>query len=161
MSEPSSGVPGEIADAEVEAPTPDEEPDTLELEIDEEKVEAWDEVKGDYQVEPGGGPVANSMDQTDLTAADDDSVPDAADSVADGAQPTTTPRTTARRATNQPTTGPTTASRTTDPFVRVRPTPDVPLRASSAVRPDRLAASPHRAPGLPLCQRARRASGVI
>ena len=56
MSEPSSGVPGEIADADVEEPTTDEEPDTLELEIDEEKVEAWDEVKGDYQVEPGGSP---------------------------------------------------------------------------------------------------------
>lgn len=62
MSEPSSGVPGEIADADVEQPTT-EQPDTLELEIDEEKVEAWDEVKGDYQVDPGGEPVPNSMDQ--------------------------------------------------------------------------------------------------
>jgi hypothetical protein len=71
MSEPSSGVPGEIADAQVEEPTTDE-PDTVELEVDEEKLEAWDEVKGDYQVEPGGQPVANSMDQATSTAADSD-----------------------------------------------------------------------------------------
>jgi hypothetical protein len=63
MSEPSSGVPGEIADADVEEPTTGEELDTLELELDEEKIEAWDEVKGDYQVDPGGEPVPNSMDQ--------------------------------------------------------------------------------------------------
>ena len=71
MSEPSSGVPGEIADAQVEEPTTGE-PDTLELEVDEKKVEAWDEVKADYQVEPGGAPVPNSMDQADVTLADDD-----------------------------------------------------------------------------------------
>ena len=64
MSEPSSGVPGEIADAAVEAPT-SEEPTTVELELDEEKVEAWDEVKGDYQVEPDGQPVANRLDGND------------------------------------------------------------------------------------------------
>jgi len=69
MSEPSSGVPGEIADADVEQPTTDE-PDTIELEVDEEKVEAWDEVKADYQVEPGGAPVPNSMDQATPTATD-------------------------------------------------------------------------------------------
>lgn len=54
MSEPSSGVPGEIADAEVEAPTSDE-PTTVELDLDEEKIEAWDEVKDDYAVDPDGG----------------------------------------------------------------------------------------------------------
>ena len=75
MSEPSSAVPGEIADAEVEAPT-SEEPTTVELEVDEEKVEAWDEVKGDYQVEPGGEPVPNSMDQADLTLGDEDAATD-------------------------------------------------------------------------------------
>ena len=64
MSEPSSGVPGEIADADVEQPTTDE-PDTVELEVDEEKVAAWDEVKADYQVEPDGEPVPNSMDTGD------------------------------------------------------------------------------------------------
>ena len=71
MSEPSSGVPGEIADAQVEEPTTGE-PDTLELEVDEEKVEAWDEVKADYQVEPGGAPVPNSMDQADVSPRDGD-----------------------------------------------------------------------------------------
>ena len=70
MSEPSSGVPGEIADADVEEPTTDE-PDTLELELDEDKVEAWDEVKGDYQVEPGGEPVPNSMDQASPAPSDE------------------------------------------------------------------------------------------
>ena len=78
MSEPSSAVPGEIADAEVEAPT-SEEPTTVELEVDEEKVEAWDEVKGDYQVEPGGAPVPNSMDQGDLTLDDEDAATDELD----------------------------------------------------------------------------------
>ena len=71
MREPSSGVPGEIADADVEQPTT-EEPQTVELEVDEEKVEAWDEVKGDYQVEPGGAPVPNSMDQAAVTLDEDD-----------------------------------------------------------------------------------------
>jgi hypothetical protein len=78
MSEPSSGVPSEIADAEVEAPTNDE-PTTVELEVDQEKVEAWDEVKGDYQVEPGGRPVPNSMDTTGLTGDDDDDQGDGGD----------------------------------------------------------------------------------
>ena len=71
MSEPSSGVPGEIADADVEEPTTDE-PTTVELEIDEEKVEAWDEVKADYQVEPGGTPVPNSMDQGAVSQDEDE-----------------------------------------------------------------------------------------
>lgn len=71
MSEPSSGVPGEIADADVEEPRTDAEPDTVELEVDEEKIEAWDEVKGDYQVDPGGEPVPNSMDQAAVTPSDE------------------------------------------------------------------------------------------
>ncbi len=68
MSEPSSAVPREIADDDVpgdadKAPTtgPDV-PESVELDVDEEKVEAWDEVKGDYQAEPEGHPVPNSMD---------------------------------------------------------------------------------------------------
>ena len=84
MSEPSSGVPGEIADADVEQPTT-EEPQTVELEVDEEKVEAWDEVKADYQVEPGGQPVPNSMDQADMTLADDDEDDDEDDGAGDEA----------------------------------------------------------------------------
>ena len=83
MSEPSSGVPGEIADAAVEAPT-SEEPTTVELELDEEKVEAWDEVKADYQVEPGGAPVPNSMDQADGTLDDDEGDEDDGHGDADG-----------------------------------------------------------------------------
>ncbi|MGO4343149.1 hypothetical protein [Pedococcus sp. 2YAF34] len=56
MTEPSSGVPSEIADAnvdEAEATTVDEQqPERVELDVDEEKMEAWDEVKSDYQVDP-------------------------------------------------------------------------------------------------------------
>ncbi|QGN56688.1 hypothetical protein [Nostocoides sp. HKS02] len=55
MSEPSSAVPGDI-----------------ELDVDEEKVEAWDEVKADYQVEPDGQAVPNSMAPTDFEPADDE-----------------------------------------------------------------------------------------
>ncbi|NYG07688.1 hypothetical protein BJ986_002175 [Phycicoccus badiiscoriae] len=69
MTEPSSGVPGEIADADVDAPTTDE-PTTVKLDLDEEKLEAWDEIKGDYQIEPGGEPVPNSMD-ADAVGSDD------------------------------------------------------------------------------------------
>ena len=64
MTEPSSGVPDEIADAEVDQATSEEDkPDGLELDIDEEKVEAWDQVKSDYEIEPDGQPVPNSMDE--------------------------------------------------------------------------------------------------
>ncbi|EBM0725767.1 hypothetical protein XE97_25800, partial [Salmonella enterica subsp. enterica serovar Senftenberg] len=56
MTEPSSGVPSEIADANVdedEATTADDQqPERVELDIDEKKMEAWDEVKSDYQVDP-------------------------------------------------------------------------------------------------------------
>ena len=73
MSEPSGSVPGEIADAQVEEPQPGgEEVEKVELDVDEEKLEAWDEVKADYQVEPGGQPVANSMDQTGLIGDEED-----------------------------------------------------------------------------------------
>ena len=56
MTEPSSGVPSEIADANVDedeaTPADDQQPERVELDIDEEKMEAWDEVKSDYQVDP-------------------------------------------------------------------------------------------------------------
>jgi hypothetical protein len=71
MTEPSSGVPSEIADAEVDQADHGErtgegqgdeqaggdrssgdQPDRVELDIDEEKMQAWDEVKSDYQVDP-------------------------------------------------------------------------------------------------------------
>jgi hypothetical protein len=82
MSEPSSSVPGEIADAQVEEPSADgDEVETVELDVDEEKMEAWDAVKSDYQVDPGGVPVPNSMDQAHVTPTDDET--DADDGTAD------------------------------------------------------------------------------
>jgi len=66
MSEPSSSVPEEVADAEVEQPSTEAEQETrVELDVDEEKLEAWDDVKGDYQVEPHGEPVPNTMGEDD------------------------------------------------------------------------------------------------
>lgn len=55
MSEPSTHIPGDVADGEVEetsAATEAESTEKVELDIDEEKVEAWDKVKADYQVDP-------------------------------------------------------------------------------------------------------------
>jgi len=59
MTEPSSGVPSEIADAQVDqSEQADETKDgaqqeeRVELHVDEEKMQAWDEVKSDYQVDP-------------------------------------------------------------------------------------------------------------
>ena len=64
MTEPSSGVPSEIADAQVDQSeqadeTKDDETkdgaqqeERVELHVDEEKMQAWDEVKSDYQVDP-------------------------------------------------------------------------------------------------------------
>jgi hypothetical protein len=71
MSEPSNGVPSEIADAEVEQPDTDH-PDRVELDVDEEKLEAWDKVKGDYQVNPGGEPVPNSQEERVAPGDEDD-----------------------------------------------------------------------------------------
>ncbi|MEO6411588.1 MAG: hypothetical protein ABIO48_03295 [Pedococcus sp.] len=90
MSEPSSSVPGEIADAEVEESSsdgtqPEEEPSTVELEIDQDKLDAWDEVKGNYQVEPDGESVPTTTDADDRGIDDspeaeaDDSPEDEAD----------------------------------------------------------------------------------
>lgn len=68
MSEPSSAVPHETSDDDVpvgadSAPTTEPDaPESVELDVDEEKVGAWDEVKGDYQAEPDGHEVPNSMD---------------------------------------------------------------------------------------------------
>ena len=63
MSEPTSGVPQETTDADVEqVHGADDEPTTVDLDLDEEKLERWDEVKSDYQVEPGGKPMPNVWD---------------------------------------------------------------------------------------------------
>jgi hypothetical protein len=73
MTEPSSTVPGEIADAEVETDTQGQpESDRVELHLDEDKIEAWDEVKADYEVEPGGVPLPNSMDATEFEPVEDE-----------------------------------------------------------------------------------------
>ena len=78
MTEPSSGVPGEIADADVETPeAKDDQPAEVTLDIDEDKVEAWDDIKGDYQVEPDGVPVPNSTEAPDM--ADDKHDPEGDD----------------------------------------------------------------------------------
>ena len=57
MSEPSTNIPGEVADAQVpQTPAGGSDtaatPEKVELELDEDKLEAWDEVKSDYQVDP-------------------------------------------------------------------------------------------------------------
>lgn len=54
MSEPSTNIPGDVADAQVDETPADgsETPEQVELDLDEEKLEAWDEVKSDYQVDP-------------------------------------------------------------------------------------------------------------
>jgi hypothetical protein len=70
MTESSSGVPAEIADGEVAAPQ--EESPSTDLHLDHDKVEAWDEVKADYEVEPAGEPVPNSMDATAFEPVGDD-----------------------------------------------------------------------------------------
>jgi hypothetical protein len=50
-------------------PTEPTATESVELDVDEEKVEAWDEVKADYQVEPGGEPVPNAMDDAGASGA--------------------------------------------------------------------------------------------
>lgn len=58
----------------VEPVEPAETTESVELDVDEEKLEAWDEVKADYQVEPGGEPVPNAMaDAEPSSDGDDDS----------------------------------------------------------------------------------------
>ncbi|NNM46352.1 hypothetical protein [Knoellia koreensis] len=74
MSEPSSAVPKEIADADVED-RGDEAPEKVELDVDEEKLKAWDEVKSDYEVDPGGEPVPNSQEESAPSARADDGEP--------------------------------------------------------------------------------------
>lgn len=63
MSEPSTGtsdIEHEPENAD-DASTSPESP--IDLDIDQDKVDAWNEVKSDYEVDPGGEPVPNSMDQ--------------------------------------------------------------------------------------------------
>jgi hypothetical protein len=71
MTEPSSNIPEDIANAEVEEDqsTPQKQPG-VDLNIDQEKREAWDRIKSDYETEPGGQPVPNSMDQAQRDVAE-------------------------------------------------------------------------------------------
>jgi hypothetical protein len=64
MSEPSSDVPEEIAEAGVDGGADDavETPAEVDLHLDEEKLEKWDEVKSDYQIDPDGKPMPNIWD---------------------------------------------------------------------------------------------------
>lgn len=39
---------------------------------DSETAETWDEVKSDYQIDPDGQPVPNSMDPTEFVPVEDD-----------------------------------------------------------------------------------------
>jgi hypothetical protein len=85
MSEPSSSVPGEIADGGVDQDAAAQaEPERVELDVDEEKLEAWDEVKSDYEIEPDGKPVPNSMDPVDLEPVEDNEDDEDAEDAADG-----------------------------------------------------------------------------
>jgi hypothetical protein len=45
-------------------------PESVDLNVDEEKMEAWDEVKSDYEVEPGGKPTPNVMDEAETSTAE-------------------------------------------------------------------------------------------
>ena len=45
-------------------------PESVDLNVDEEKMEAWDEVKSDYEVEPGGQPRPNVMDEAETSTAE-------------------------------------------------------------------------------------------
>jgi len=68
MSEASSNIPEDIAYREVDRPAEAEETQ-VELSVDEDKLGAWNAVKSDYQVEPHGQPVANSMGEAETTMA--------------------------------------------------------------------------------------------
>ena len=78
MSEPSGGVPREIVDAEVPEQPAEEVPERVELDVDQEKLDAWDDVKSDYQVDPEGEPVPNSTDtgRPDDSAVDEEELED-------------------------------------------------------------------------------------
>jgi hypothetical protein len=69
MSEPSSNIPEDIANADDDTPAEPEETQ-VELSVDEDKLGAWNAVKSDYQVEPDSQPVANSMDEAETTMAE-------------------------------------------------------------------------------------------
>lgn len=71
MSQPSSGAPREIVDAQVED-EPQEQEERVELDLDEEKLEAWDKVKDDYAVVPAAdrGDASGDGDPDEAGGAD-------------------------------------------------------------------------------------------
>jgi hypothetical protein len=75
MSEQGSNIPEDIANADVDTPAEPEETQ-VELSVDEDKLGAWNAVKSDYQVEPHGQPVANSMGEAETTMADTEEADD-------------------------------------------------------------------------------------
>ena len=74
MTEPSSSIPEDIANAGAEADEATSQPESspVKLNVDEEKLDAWDRIKSDYETEPDGQPVPNSMDQAQSDAAEAD-----------------------------------------------------------------------------------------
>lgn len=80
MSEPSRNVPDVDSEADSK--------------VDPEKLEAWNAVKADYQVEPHGQPVANSMDGASTAESDrpsDGDEPRVSDEPPDSAEDTANP----------------------------------------------------------------------
>ena len=76
MSEPSTNVPGDVADAQVDDAQIDETTDTspdaddkVELDVDDEKLEAWDAVKSDYQVDPDAEDMPPGQDDEGMEGA--------------------------------------------------------------------------------------------
>lgn len=72
MSEPSSGVPERTSGAEVHEASEEQSqaPDQVQLDVDEEKLQKWDEVKSDYQIDPDGKPMPNIWDAGDVGEAE-------------------------------------------------------------------------------------------
>jgi hypothetical protein len=72
MSEPSSGVPDEVPDAGIDDSADDasKAPEHVDLDVDEEKLQKWDEVKSDYQIDPDGKPMPNIWDAGDVGEAE-------------------------------------------------------------------------------------------
>ena len=69
MSEPSSGVPKEIVDADVEEQET-KEPERVELDVDQDKLDAWGDIKDDYAVDPSGDD-SDAGPEADEEVADD------------------------------------------------------------------------------------------
>ena len=70
MSEPSTHIPSDVADAEVDETQdtpPADAPEKVELDLDEDKLEAWDAIKSDYQVDPDAEDVPPGTDEDGMS----------------------------------------------------------------------------------------------